>query len=91
MKRIGVRELRQHASVWLRQVEEGASFEITDRGRPVALLVPVQRGTVIEQLTATGRLSASTMDLLEVGKPLPPRPGVSLPSELLEEARAHER
>jgi prevent-host-death family protein len=41
MEQIGVRELRQHASVWLRRVAAGEAFEVTDRGRPVALLSPL--------------------------------------------------
>ena len=40
MKSIGVRELRQRAGEYLRQVEAGQSVEITAWGRPVALLVP---------------------------------------------------
>src|ERR1700730_2002733 len=41
MRRIGVRELRRHASRYLRDVQQrGATIEVTDRGRPVALLVP---------------------------------------------------
>ncbi len=40
MERIGVRELRQHASRYLARVANGESLEVTDRGRPVALLVP---------------------------------------------------
>lgn len=38
---IGVRELRQHASRYLQRVASGESIEVTDRGRPVARLVPV--------------------------------------------------
>jgi prevent-host-death family protein len=41
MLSIGVRELRQHASRYLEQVAAGESIEITDRGRPVARLVPI--------------------------------------------------
>ena len=41
MDRIGVRELRQNASRYLERVVRGESLEVTDRGRPVALLVPV--------------------------------------------------
>jgi prevent-host-death family protein len=40
MERIGVRELRQHASRYLARVATGETIEVTDRGRPVALLVP---------------------------------------------------
>lgn len=42
MERIGVRELRQHASRFLARVARGEAFEVTDRGRPVARLVPVE-------------------------------------------------
>lgn len=41
MEQIGIRELRQHASVWVAKVKAGATVQITDRGRPVARLVPV--------------------------------------------------
>lgn len=41
MDQIGVRELRQNASRFLERVEAGESLEVTDRGRPVAMLVPI--------------------------------------------------
>ncbi len=41
METIGVRELRQHASRYLERVRQGETLEVTDRGRPVARLVPV--------------------------------------------------
>lgn len=41
MTSVGIRELRQRASALLRLVEAGESVEITDRGRPVAMLVPM--------------------------------------------------
>ena len=50
MKSIGVRELRQRASEYLRHVEAGRTLEITARGRPVALLVPVRGTRHIERL-----------------------------------------
>lgn len=87
---IGIRELRQNASRYLRLVQErGESIEITDRGRPIALLGPLPPGSRIEQLAASGRLRRGK------GGPLPtpvdPTPGVPLPSEILEEMRARER
>ena len=36
-----MRELRQHASHYLSRVAAGELIEITDRGRPVARLVPI--------------------------------------------------
>lgn len=40
MDSVGVREMRQNLSRFLERVEDGESFEITARGRPVARLVP---------------------------------------------------
>lgn len=91
MRSIGIRELRQQASRYLRKVEEGETIEVTDRGRPVALLVPVPGGSRIDGLVARGRLVPASGDLLELGEPLEPVPGSSLPSEELAKARADER
>lgn len=55
MERIGVRELRQNASRYLARVANGETFEVTDRGRPVAHLVPVQSNHW-EWLLATGQV-----------------------------------
>src|SRR6202046_4208065 len=41
-QRIGIRELRQHASVYVDLVERGYTVDITNRGRLVAQLIPVR-------------------------------------------------
>ncbi len=38
---IGVRELRQYASTYLARVKEGESITVTERGTPIARLVPI--------------------------------------------------
>jgi prevent-host-death family protein len=91
MERIGIRELRQHASVWLKRVQRGESFEVTDRGRPVALLTPYREMDAFERLVASGAIKPAEGDLLDHINPLPPKPGVPLPSEILEQMRAEER
>ena len=91
MKRIGVRELRQHASRYLREVERGHSIEVTDRGRPVAHLVPIPAASGLDALVASGRLTLAMGDLLELGEPLEPVAGAPLPSQALAAARADER
>lgn len=91
MRRISVRELRQHASVWLREVQAGKSFEVTDRGRPIALLTPIPTGGELERLVASGRVQPAEGDLVGHGPPLMPSPGVPLPSQVLEQLRAGER
>ncbi len=57
MERIGVRELRQHASRYLDKVKAGETVEVTERGELVALLVPpLPAATARERLIAAGRL-----------------------------------
>lgn len=61
MERIGVRELRQHASRYLDQVRAGNTVEVTDRGVLVALLVPPDPAqTNRDRLIADGRLRPGT-------------------------------
>ncbi len=60
--------MRQHASVYLSRVADGESIEVTDRGRPVAMLVPV-KDDPWQALMASGRVTPPTEegDLLYEG------------------------
>jgi prevent-host-death family protein len=61
MDRIGVRELNQNTSQVLARVSSGETIEITDRGRPVARLVPVDDDTsTLNRLVSSGRAVAPT-------------------------------
>jgi antitoxin (DNA-binding transcriptional repressor) of toxin-antitoxin stability system len=61
MTRIGVRELRQHASQYLGLVKGGATIEVTERGELVALLVPPNPAlSARERLVAQSRLTPAT-------------------------------
>jgi prevent-host-death family protein len=91
MKSIGVRELRQRASEYLRHVEAGRTVEITARGRPVALLVPVRGTGHVERLVRRGRVVPPAGDLLDLGPPLTPVAGRPRPSATLQKARSRER
>lgn len=67
---MGIRELRQNLSVYLRRVSRGENLEVTERGRVVALLVPAAgSGSALEQLVAAGRATAPSGDLLDLGPP----------------------
>jgi len=91
MRTIGVRELRQQASRYLREVERGSAVEVTDRGRPVARLVPIPRSSRVDALLATGEIAPAAGDPLELGDPLEPAKGVPLPSAELAAMRRDER
>ncbi|MET0883531.1 MAG: type II toxin-antitoxin system prevent-host-death family antitoxin [Acidimicrobiales bacterium] len=91
MTSIGIRELRQRASQYLRRVAAGETFEVTDRGRPVALLSPIPEAPPLEQLRTAGELEAATGTLDEMPQPLEVDPGVEAPSSVLARLRADER
>ena len=90
MSSVGVRELRQRASELLRRVEGGETIEITDRGRPVAVLAPLPSGSPLELLRAAGEVEPSEGDLEELPAPLQSR-GSDLPSAVLARLRREER
>lgn len=90
MRRVGVRELRQNASAVLRRVEAGEVVEVTDRGRPVARIVPMHEASRLEQLLAEGRASGATGDVLDI-KPIPRTAGRPLLSQILAHMRSDER
>jgi prevent-host-death family protein len=61
---IGSRELRTRLGTYLRLVRRGLSFVITDRGRPVARLGPIEAAADtagrLQDLEATGQVSRAS-------------------------------
>ena len=87
MERIGIRELRQNASQYVRRAGKGETIELTDRGRPVARLIPIPPGGVLDQLIAEGKVRAATGDLLAAGPPPAAKRGAKPLSELVDQLR----
>ena len=85
MNRVGVRELRRDASAILRRVAEGETFEVTDRGRAVAVLVQTMPAGLV-RLEREGLLRRSRGDLLDLS-PIPLPLGARLPSLVVAEGR----
>lgn len=90
MGSVGVRELRQRASELLRRVEGGESIEITDRGRPVAMLTPLPEDP-LARLRASGDLAESEGELADLPEPLCLPAGAESPSSVLARLRQDER
>ena len=61
LERIGVRELRQHASRYLARVATGETIEVTDRGRAVALLVSTHQDGW-QNLVASGQVAPAAIE-----------------------------
>lgn len=91
MTTVGVRELRQRASELLRLVETGQTIEITDRGRPVAVLSGIPRTGDLEQLRARGDVVRASASLDDLPEPLETQPDSPTPTETLARLRHGER
>jgi prevent-host-death family protein len=70
---VGVRELRQNLSVYLRRVKAGESLEVLERGHVVAVLTPVKpASTALERLIAAGLATRPARSLADVRPPRGP-------------------
>jgi len=88
MTRIGVRELRQHASRYLDLVKAGETVEVTERGQLVAVLAPPSPGaTARERLIAEGRLVPARGPRV-LPTPVPALPDAPSSAAVLDELRA---
>ncbi len=90
MSEVGIRALKQNASAVAAKVASGDAVTITDRGRPVAQMVPLVPSRV-KALIASDRLRSASRLLSEL--PPPARRGRNAPtlSEALDEMRRSER
>jgi prevent-host-death family protein len=91
---IGIRELRQHASVYVDLAERGYTVDITNRGRLVAQLVPANElGSPLERLIAAGIIeSAEEPGGVADVEPYPaPADGRPSATEVLGQARKDKR
>ena len=57
---VGIRELRDHLSQYIQQVEAGDEVVVTDRGRAVARVVPIKGARAIDRLIAEGLVTPGT-------------------------------
>ena len=90
---VGIRELGRHLSRYLRRVEAGETLEVTERGRPLAVLAPLPEGArVVDRLVASGAAWRRTKDPRSLGVPeRPAHPPARSLSETLAELRSDKR
>lgn len=94
MESVGVREIRQNLSVFLRRVRRGETFTVTDHGAPVALLTPLP-GLSDDQLAgliASGAVTPAIDRGQALPRPAAARAGApSATAALLAERRTEDR
>jgi len=78
MSEVGIRSLKQNASAVVADVSAGETVTITDRGRPVAQMIPLP-SSPLQSLLAAGRGRAARRAISAL---TPPADGPSLTSEL---------
>jgi prevent-host-death family protein len=81
---VGVRELRQNLSVYLRRVKDGEALDVTEHGRTVARLVPA-RESLLDRLVAEGKAKPAIRDPHDLV--VPPGPITDVVSRALQEQR----
>jgi prevent-host-death family protein len=86
---VGIRALQQNASGVVQRAAAGEVIVITDRGRPVARLVPIA-ASPLQQLLDEGRARPARVSPWDLPEALPATDGPSL-NDLLAEARRDER
>jgi prevent-host-death family protein len=89
MARVDIRHLQKDAGALIGRARAGETIEVTEHSRPVARMVGIRAGSVLDQIIAEGRAPGSSGDLLEL-KPLPPPTRRPL-SKVLAEMRSAER
>ena len=90
MSTVGIRALKQNASQVVAMAAAGEVVTITDRGRPVAQLVPVTGGRVAA-LVAAGRARPAKGSLAALGMPTEAPPEQPMLSEVVAAMRSDER
>lgn len=90
MSTFGIRALKQNASQVVARAASGEVVTITDRGRPVAQLLPIAKGQVAE-LIASGRARLAKGSLAALGAPSHAGSGEPVLSEVVAAMRGEER
>jgi prevent-host-death family protein len=57
---VGVRALRDSLSKYLDEVKAGKTVTVTEHGKPIARIVPIEAMTPLERLIAEGRAHPPT-------------------------------
>lgn len=81
---VGVRDLRNNLSRHLAQVSAGSTITVTDHGRPIARIVPVDRPSALDRLRAAGKVTPARQGRHELPEPVEAMGSVS---DLIDEQR----
>lgn len=72
---VGIRDLKNGLSRYLKRVQKGESVVVTEHGRPVARIVPIGLSEHFERLMSEGRVTWSGRRFRPPSKVPRPTPG----------------
>ena len=84
METVGIRELRDGLSRYLAAVRSGRTLTVTDHGRAVARIVPVDQPSTLERLISEGLVQPARSSDRTLPEPVPAAGSVT---ELIAEQR----
>ena len=88
--RVGIRELKQNASAVVQRVKSGEIVIVTERGTPVARLIPAGELT-LDDMVDSGLASAPQRSLAEMLDSVPEGKSTTILSDILRDMRRDER
>ena len=84
MMSVGIRELRQNLSVYIRRVQRGEALQVTGHGKPVALLTPLPPANdPLAEMEAAGKLIPARKPSAELPPPIKMPPGSPSATEIV--------
>lgn len=89
-ERVGIRDLKAHLSRHLKRVQAGARIVVTDRGRSIATIAPIEPAPDIawtQRLVAEGRARWEGGKPAGRSRPVEIAPDVTVSSAVLEDRR----
>ena len=93
MVTVASRELKNRLGRYLKLVRQGQPVRITDRGKPIGCILPLEKPdettelTKLSQLLASGGLTLGSGTLRRHWKPAPLKPGPSTTEMIAEDRR----
>ena len=90
-KTVGSRELKTRLGTYLREVRSGDVITVTERGRPVAELRPIERAPVEDEEAFWERLAALGRVTRAKGGPLPDHEPIAYDGPSLSDAVLEDR
>lgn len=90
METVGIRDLKAHLSRHLRRVRSGTRLVVTERGRAIASIQPIDVHREVDwahALVAAGRARWAGGKPVGASRPVPAKPGLSVSDAVIEDRR----